>query len=90
MLTPFLRSLTIDVSQGLLVIVDGGKGLRAAVRQAFRRSCLLQTAARGARSELRLVAEDDEWAIEDKFGAGGVSLRDALKRERTNDSGSSS
>ena len=38
-LTPFLRSLVergLDVSQGLLVIVDGGKGLRAAVRQAFR------------------------------------------------------
>ena len=34
-LTPFLRSLVergLDVSQGLLVIVDGGKGLRAAVR----------------------------------------------------------
>ena len=32
-LTPFLRSLVergLDVSQGLLVIVDGGKGLRAA------------------------------------------------------------
>ena len=38
-LTPFLRSLVergLDVSQGLLVIVDGGKGLRAAVRHAFR------------------------------------------------------
>ena len=37
-LTPFLRSLVergLDVSQGLLVIVDGGKGLRAAVRKAF-------------------------------------------------------
>ena len=38
-LTPFLRSLVergLDASQGLLVIVDGGKGLRAAVRHAFR------------------------------------------------------
>ncbi len=37
-LTPFLRSLVergLDISQGLLVIVDGGKGLRAAVRKAF-------------------------------------------------------
>ena len=37
-LTPFLRSLLergLDISQGLLVIVDGGKGLRAAVRKAF-------------------------------------------------------
>ena len=35
-LTPFLRSLVergLDVSQGLLVIVDGGKGLRAAVQR---------------------------------------------------------
>ena len=38
MLTPFLRSLVergLDVSQGLLVIVDGGKGLRAAGRKAL-------------------------------------------------------
>ena len=44
-LTPFLRSLVergLDVSQGLLVIVDGGKGLRAAVRQAFRHRALVQ------------------------------------------------
>ena len=35
-LTPFLRSLVergLDVSQGLLLILDGGKGLRAAVRK---------------------------------------------------------
>ena len=34
-LTPFLQSLRdrgLDISQGLLVIIDGGKGLRAAVR----------------------------------------------------------
>ena len=44
-LTPFLRSLVergLDVSQGLLVIVDGGKGLRAAVRQAFATAPLVQ------------------------------------------------
>ena len=44
-LTPFLRSLVergLDVSQGLLVIVDGGKGLRAAVRKAFRHRALMQ------------------------------------------------
>jgi transposase-like protein len=38
-LTPFLRSLVergLDVSQGLLVIVDGGKGLRSAVHKVFR------------------------------------------------------
>ena len=32
----------LDVSQGLLVIVDGGKGLRAAVRKAFRHRALVQ------------------------------------------------
>ena len=44
-LTPFLRSLVergLDVSQGFLVIVDGGKGLRAAVRKAFRHRALVQ------------------------------------------------
>ena len=43
-LTPFLRSLVergLDVSQGLLVIVEGGKGLRAAVRKAFRHRALV-------------------------------------------------
>ena len=37
-LTPFLQELEergLNSSQGLLVIIDGGKGLRAAVRQAF-------------------------------------------------------
>jgi transposase-like protein len=36
-LTPFLRSLGergLDSSPGLLVLIDGGKGLRAGVRQA--------------------------------------------------------
>ena len=44
-LPPFLRSLVergLDVSQGLLVIVDGGQGLRAAVRKAFRHRVLVQ------------------------------------------------
>ena len=44
-LTPFLRSLIergLDISQGLLVIVDGSKGLRAAVKKAFRRRNLVQ------------------------------------------------
>ena len=31
----------LDVSQGLLVILDGGKGLRAAVRKAFRDQALV-------------------------------------------------
>ena len=44
-LTPFLRSLIergLDISQGLLVILDGGKGLRAAVKKAFRDRALVQ------------------------------------------------
>ncbi len=44
-LTPFLRSLLergLDLSQGLLVVIDGGKGLRSAVRQAFLKRALVQ------------------------------------------------
>ena len=44
-LTPFLQSLCdrgLDRSQGLLVIIDGAKGLRAAVRQAFGASAVVQ------------------------------------------------
>lgn len=44
-LTPFLRSLVergLDITEGLLVILDGGKGLRAAVRKAFRDRALVQ------------------------------------------------
>ena len=38
-LRPFLRSLVergLDISQGLLVVIDGSKGLRAAATKAFR------------------------------------------------------
>ncbi len=44
-LTPFLRSLIergLDASQGLLVILDGGKGLRSAVKKVFRGRALVQ------------------------------------------------
>jgi transposase-like protein len=44
-LTPFLQGLGdrgLEVSKGLLVIIDGGKGLRAAVRQAWGASALVQ------------------------------------------------
>jgi len=43
-LTPFIRSLVergLDVSQGLLVILDGGKGLRSAVKKVFRDKALV-------------------------------------------------
>ena len=39
-LRPFLRSLVergLDISTGLLVVIDGSKGLRAAVTKAFRK-----------------------------------------------------
>jgi len=44
-LTPFLQALCdrgLNLAQGLLVIIDGGKGLRAAVRHAFGASALVQ------------------------------------------------
>ena len=44
-LTVFLRSLVergLELSQGVLVILDGGTGLRAAVRKAFRHRALVQ------------------------------------------------
>ena len=44
-LTPFLRSLIergLDASQGLLVILDGGKGLHSAVQKVFRGRALVQ------------------------------------------------
>lgn len=44
-LTPFLRSLLdrgLEIAGGVLVIVDGAKGLRAAVNQAFKKRVLIQ------------------------------------------------
>ncbi|MDH3692799.1 MAG: transposase [Gammaproteobacteria bacterium] len=44
-LTPFLGSLVdrgLNLSQGLLVIIDGSKGLRSAVRQAFGKYAVVQ------------------------------------------------
>lgn len=44
-LSSFLRSLLdrgLDISQGMLVIIDGGKGLRAAVRKVFAARALVQ------------------------------------------------
>jgi transposase-like protein len=44
-LTAFLRSLIergLNISQGMLVIIDGAKGLRAAVNQVFRGRALVQ------------------------------------------------
>ena len=44
-LASFLRSLLsrgLDISQGILAIVDGGKGLGKALRKVFKRRCLVQ------------------------------------------------
>lgn len=44
-LTPFLRSLLergLDVSAGLLVVIDGGKGLRSAVKKVLRDRAVVQ------------------------------------------------
>lgn len=44
-LSSFVRSLLargLDVSQGILVIIDGGKGLRAAVRKVLAKRALVQ------------------------------------------------
>ena len=44
-LTPFLRDLLsrgLNIERGLLVVIDGGKGLRAAVRRAFGKRALVQ------------------------------------------------
>ena len=44
-LTPFLHSLVergLDVSQGLLVVLDGGKGLHSAVKKAFKGRSVVQ------------------------------------------------
>ncbi len=44
-LTQFLRSLVdrgLDVSQGILMIIDGGKGLRAGVRKCFKELSVVQ------------------------------------------------
>jgi transposase-like protein len=44
-LSSFLRSLLgrgLDIAPGILVVIDGGKGLRAAVRKVFSKRALVQ------------------------------------------------
>lgn len=44
-LTPFLRGLVdrgLDISNGLLVVTDGSKGLRSAVKKAFKGQAVIQ------------------------------------------------
>jgi transposase-like protein len=66
-LAPFLRSLIergLDISQGLLVIVDGGKGLRAAVKAAFHNRVVVQRCQWHKRENVVShlpVAEQADW-----------------------------
>ena len=65
-LTPFLRSLLdrgLDISQGLLVIVDGSKGLRAAVKKAFRRRSLVQRCQWHKRENVVAYLPKDEQTV---------------------------
>ncbi len=58
-LTPFLHSLLdrgLDISQGILVLLDGGKGLRAAVRNKALRSKFLSVSSQPGRTSLLLKA----------------------------------
>ena len=69
-LTPFLRSLVergLDVSQGVLVILDGGKGLRSAVRKAFRDRALVHRPVAQARERGELPKS------ERRYGASASS-----------------
>jgi len=68
-LTPFLRSLLergLDISQGLLVIIDGAKGLRAAVRKAFSKRALVQRCQWHKRENVLGYMSKSKQAIERK------------------------
>ena len=62
-LTPFLRSLIergLDISEGLLVIIDGSKALSSAVNKAFRNRALV-----------RVFTCRIAFAVVDRFGLHG-------------------
>ena len=76
-LTPFLRSLMergLDISEGVLVIVDGGKGLRAAVKKAFRNRAL------GPTLPMAQTRERREIPIEDRASRVATRLQRAYER----------
>src|SRR5437867_2802326 len=64
-LTPFLRSLVergLDLSQGLLVVIDGGRGLPPAVRQVFQKKALVQRCMWHKRENVvSYLAKSDAW-----------------------------
>jgi len=65
-LSPFLRSLIergLDVSRGLLVVIDGAKGLRAAVRKVLRNQAVVQRCAWHKRENvLRYLPKNEQAA----------------------------
>src|SRR5437867_5477971 len=64
-LSPFLHSLIergLDLSEGLLVVIDGGKGLRSAVRQVFQKKALVQRCMWHKRENVvSYLAKSDAW-----------------------------
>ena len=65
-LTPFLRSLMergMDISSGILVIIDGAKGLRAAVRVAFKKKAAVQRCQWHKRENVLSYLSKDEQVI---------------------------
>jgi len=63
-LTPFLRSLLergLDVSSGLLVVIDGAKGLRSAVNKALKGKAVVQRCAWHKRENIvRYLAKKEQ------------------------------
>ncbi len=82
-LTPFLRSLVDrgpDLSQGFLVIMDGAKGLRAAVRQAFGKYAVVQRFQWHKRENVVAYltkAQQPLYVVRCSYGSNRIYLRQA-------------
>ncbi|MEJ2292755.1 MAG: transposase [Deinococcales bacterium] len=75
-LTSFLRSLLdrgLNISQGILVVIDGSKGLRAAVRRAFKDRALVQRCVwhYAERRIMWIVGKNAQWEAD--FGRQRVA-----------------
>ena len=82
-LTPFLRSLLargLDSSQGLLVIIDGGKGLKAAVKKAFRKRVLIQRCQWHKREKRRELSVQGRAGVVAQAVAVGLQQAGIIKR----------